>query len=587
MWQNKTMLSQLKISLGQYSDKGIKELNEDFYGAYIPEGSSLDNKGIACAIADGMGSCANAQEASEHCVKSFLNDYFSTPETWTVKTSGAKVLTAINNWLLSNGNKDHANGMVTTFSAIVFKSTTAHIFHIGDSRIYRYRQNNKQNKTTGDLELITTDHRVWISDEKNYLSRAMGIGSHLDIDYKKLAIEQGDIFVMTTDGIHDYLSDQQIKEHLNNNSNIKANINVAADKIVAHALELKSHDNVTCQIIKIDELPAQDANEIYNELTRLPFPPHLGPGMTMDGYEILEDVHASTTSQLYKVRDKESGKLFMMKTPSVNYSDDPAYIERFYMEEWAGKRIQSDAVLKIIEQTRQRNFLYFIMEYIDGITLKQWALENPAPDFERVIDIVNKIIRGLRVFHRLEMLHRDLKPENIMITTHGVVKIIDFGSVKIAGIQEINTPIERLELLGTKNYTAPEYLLGMEGSNRSDIYSLGVLVYNLLTGSLPYGDKMSRDLNWRTLNKIKYESSIKHNPMIPLWMDGAIHKAVKKDHRQRYDTFSEFLFDLTHPKESFMGHAAPLLERNPIAVWQIISGVLLLGNIAWFITFVS
>ncbi|VAW52846.1 Serine/threonine protein kinase [hydrothermal vent metagenome] len=585
------MLSQLKISLGQYSDKGIKERNEDFYGAYIPEGSTLDNKGIACAIADGMGSCANAQEASEHCVKSFLNDYFSTPETWAVKTSGAKVLTAINNWLLSNGNKDHANGMVTTFSAIVFKSTTAHIFHIGDSRIYRYRQNNKQNKsknkTSGDLELITTDHRVWISDEKNYLSRAMGIDSHLDIDYKKLAIEQGDVFIMTTDGIHDYLSDLQIKEHLNSSSGIAANINVTADKIVAHALELKSHDNVTCQIIKIDELPAQDANEIYNELTRLPFPPHLGPGMTMDGYEILEEVHASTTSQLYKVRDKESGELFMMKTPSVNYSDDPAYIERFYMEEWAGKRIQSDAILKIIEQTRQRNFLYFVMEYIDGITLKQWAEENPSPNFELVIDIVNKVIKGLRVFHRLEMLHRDLKPENIMITTHGVVKIIDFGSVKIAGIQEISSPVERIELLGTKNYTAPEYLLGMEGSNRSDIYSLGVLVYNLLTGSLPYGDKMSRDLNWRTLNKIKYESSIKHNPMIPLWMDGAIHKAVKKDHRQRYDTFSEFLFDLTHPKESFMGHAAPLLERNPIALWQIISGVLLLGNIAWFIAFVS
>ena len=574
------MHAQLKISLAQSSDKGIKDQNEDFYGAYIPEDSTLENKGIACAIADGMGSCANAKEASEHCVKGFLSDYFSTPETWTVKTSGAKVLTAINNWLLSNGDKKHVHGMVTTFSALVLKSTTAHIFHIGDSRIYRFRQNKNR---SNDLELLTTDHRVWISDEKNYLSRAMGIDSHLDIDYKTLAIEQGDTFLMTTDGVHDYLSDQQLKEHLK----AKSNIEVTADKIVAHALDLKSHDNVTCQIVKIDSLPSQDANEIYNDLTRLPFPPHLGPGMTMDGYEILEEVHASTTSQLYKVRDKESGELFMMKTPSVTYSDDPAYIERFYMEEWAGKRIQSDAVLKIIEQTRQRNFLYFIMEYIDGITLKQWAAENPSPNFEQVIEIVNKVIKGLRVFHRLEMLHRDLKPENIMITTHGVVKIIDFGSVKIAGIQEISTPVERIELLGTKNYTAPEYLLGMEGNNRSDIYSLGVLVYNLLTGQLPYGDKMSRDLNWRTLNKIKYESSIKHNPMIPLWMDGAIHKAVKKDQRSRYDTFSEFLYDLTHPKEDFMGHAAPLLERNPTAFWKIVSAILLLSNVIWLMVFVS
>ena len=573
------MHSQLKISLGQSSDKGIKDRNEDFYGAYIPEDSTLDNKGIACAIADGMGSCANAQEASEHCVKGFLNDYFSTPETWSVKSSGAKVLTAINNWLLSNGNKDHANGMVTTFSAIVFKSTTAHIFHIGDSRIYRFRQNNN----SSDLELITTDHRVWISNEKNYLSRAMGIDSHLDIDYKTLAIEQGDVFLMTTDGIHDYLNDQQIKQHLKP----ECAIEVKADRIVQHALESKSHDNVTCQIIKIENLPSQDANEIYNELTRLPFPPHLGPGMTMDGYEILEEVHASTTSQLYKVRDIESNEMFMMKTPSVNFSDDPAYIERFYMEEWAGKRIQSDAVIKIIEQTRQRNFLYFIMEYINGVTLQQWVEEHPSPDFAQVIDITSKIIKGLRVFHRLEMLHRDLKPENIMISTHGVVKIIDFGSVKIAGIQEISTPVERIELLGTKNYTAPEYLLGMEGSNRSDIYSLGVLVYYLLTGQLPYGDKMSRDLNWRTLNKIKYESSIKHNPMIPLWMDGAIHKAVRKDQRSRYDTFSEFFFDLTHPNPSFMKYSAPLLESNPTIFWKLSSGILLLGNIIWLFIFIS
>ncbi len=568
------MSTQLSISIGQSSDKGAKDQNEDFYGVFLAEDTALENKGIAAAIADGMGSCANAREASEQCVKGFLSDYFSTPETWTVKTSGAKVLTAINNWLLSKGGKDNVHGMVTTFSALVFKSTTAHIFHIGDSRIYRFRN--------GDLELLTKDHRVWISEKKNYLSRAMGIDSHLDIDYKAVNAEVGDLYIMTTDGVHDYLDDSQIKQHLLSDGAL----DVVADEINMHAIKEKSHDNVTCQIIRIDSLPSQDANEVYNELTRLPFPPHLGPGMTMDGYEILEEIHASTTSQLYKVRDKESGQLFIMKTPSVNYSDDPAYIERFYMEEWAGKRIQSDTIIKIIDQTRQRNFLYFIMEHIEGITLKQWMKQNTIPDIETVIEITNKIIKGLRVFHRLEMLHRDLKPENIMITEHGVVKIIDFGSVKIAGVQEISTPVERIELLGTKNYTAPEYLLGTEGSNRSDIYSLGVLVYEMLSGHLPYGEKMSRDLNWRTLNKIKYQSSIKYNPMIPLWMDGAIHKAVKKDARLRYETFSEFLHDLTHPNTTFNNQVSPLIESNPVLFWKSATIAMLLLNLVliYFLT---
>ena len=561
------MTDKLKISLAQSSDRGPKKQNEDFFGALLPDDSLLDNKGIACAIADGMGSCANAQEASEHCVKAFLNDYFSTPETWSVKSSGAKVLTAINNWLLSKGDKDHAQGMVTTFSALILKSTTAYLFHIGDSRIYRYRD--------GDLELLTTDHRVWISDTKSYLSRAMGIDLHLDIDFKAVPIAIGDLFIMTTDGVHDYLDDAHIKQSVIGSEDLQT----LSDGIIADALANLSHDNVTCQIVRIDSLPSQEANEVFSELARLPFPPPMGPGMSIDGYEILDEVHASTTSQLYKVRDKESGELFMMKTPSVNFDDDPAYIERFYIEEWAGKRISSDHVLKVFELKRTRSFLYFIMEYLEGITLRQWIKQNPQPDIYEVADLVAKIINGLRVFHRMEMLHRDLKPENIMITNDGKVKIIDFGSVKIAGILEISTPVERLELLGTKNYTAPEYLLGMEGSNRSDIYSLGVLTYEMLTGHLPYGDRLTRDLNWRTLNKIKYTSAIVYNPMIPLWLDGALEKAVSTDQRSRYDTFSEFLFDLTHPNSAFMNRSAPLLDSRPDLVWKLAAAVSILVNL--------
>ena len=560
------MTVKLQISLAQASSKGPKERNEDFYGALLPDDSLQDSKGIACAIADGMGSCSNAQEASEHCVKSFLNDYFSTPETWSVKTSGAKVLNAINNWLLSKGDKDHAQGMVTTFSALVFKSTTAYIFHIGDSRIYRYRDNN--------LEQITTDHRVWISDSKSYLSRAMGIDLHLDIDFKSLAVDAGDIFIMTTDGVHDYLGDNEIKQHISDKQPLQA----ISENILNHALDHNSHDNVTCQIVRIDTLPSQDANEVFSDLTRLPFPPPMGPGMSIDDYEILEEVHASTTSQLYKVRDRETGELYMMKTPSFNFDDDPAYIERFYIEEWTGKRIHSSHVLKVFEQKRPRSFLYYIMEYIEGITLRQWLEQNPKPDIKEATDLVTKIINGLRVFHRMEMLHRDLKPENIMITANGAIKIIDFGSVKIAGIHEISTPVERLELLGTKNYTAPEYLLGMNGSNRSDIFSLGVITYEMLTGNLPYDDKLTRKLNWRTLNRIKYTSAIMHNPMIPLWLDGALEKAVSTDPRSRYDTMSEFLFDLTHPNAAFMNRSAPLLENHPGLGWKIIAGLSIIVN---------
>ena len=561
------MTSKLKVSIGQYSDKGVKERNEDFYAALIPEDESLETKGIACAIADGMGSCEFAAEASEQCVKSFLNDYFSTPETWSVKHSGGKVLTAINSWLLSQARSDVAHSMVTTFSALVLKSTTAYIFHVGDSRIYRLRE--------GDFECLTNDHRINVARGDSYLSRAMGIDNLLDIDFRTVSIQTGDVFLMTTDGVHDYLPNPQIKAMLQQADNLDA----AAKTLVDESLAAGSHDNVTAQLVKVRELPSQDASEIFSRLGKLPFPPYLGPGMTMDGYEIIEEIHASTTSQLYRVKDSESGEELIMKTPSVNFEDDPAYIERFYMEEWVGKRINSPLVVKVIDSGRKRSFLYFVMEKVEGITLREWMKQNPDPDIDDAIELAEKIIAGVRVFHRLEMLHRDLKPENIMITPSNGINIIDFGSVKIAGIAEIATPVERNELLGTKNYTAAEYLLGMAGDNRSDLFSIGVMVYEMMTGHLPYGDQLTREINWRTLNKITYQSAIRYNPMIPLWMDGAIEKACKLDIKQRYDTFSEFLFDLKNPNPKFTHRSVPLLERHSSVLWQALAGIFFIINL--------
>ncbi|MCF6364344.1 MAG: serine/threonine protein kinase, partial [Gammaproteobacteria bacterium] len=233
----------------------------------------------------------------------------------------------------------------------------------------------------------------------------------------------------------------------------------------------------------------------------------------------------------------------------------------------------------IIDQKRKRNFRYYIMEYIDGQTLRDWMDQHSRPDIKEVRLLVEQVTTGLRAFHRLEMLHQDLKPENIMLDANGTAKIIDFGSTKIAGIAEISSPIERIEMLGTKNYTAPEYLLGQPGSNRSDIFSLGTITYELLTGKLPYGDALDRTEGRRAVAKLKYQPSYHHNPMIPVWMDRAIKKAVHPEAKQRYDILSEFIHDLSHPNPNFMDDAsAPLLERNPVVFWRGLSIALAIGN---------
>lgn len=569
------MSAKLEISYGQSSAKGIKQQNEDSYGVTIPDNQLLASKGIVAIIADGMGSCAYPKEASEYVVKGFFSDYYSTPESWSVKSSGARVLTALNSWLYGKSTTQHTKAYVSTFSALILKSTTAHLLHIGDTRIYRLR--------AGNIEKLTNDHRIWVSKQDNYLSRAIGVDLHIDIDYKTLDIEVGDIFIMTSDGIHDYLSDKKIRDITNNT----ADLSIITDQLLNNALAANSHDNVTCQIIRVDQLPPQLADEVINDLTKLPFPPDLNSGMILDGYRIIEEFHSSSSSQLYLVEDTETSQRMLMKTPSVNYNDDPSYIDRFHMEEWAGKRIYHPNVMITYEQKRKRSCQYFLIEYIEGITLASWIKQNPAPEIKQVTDIIEQIINGLRGLHRLEMLHRDLKPDNIMIKQDGTVKIIDLGAVKVAGIQEISSPIKRFELLGTKNYSAPEYLMGMAGSNKSDLFSLGVIAYEMLTGQLPYGDQSDKKLDWRSMSKIKYTSALKYNQMIPMWLDGALEKAVRIDHRLRYDSFSEFYFDLTHPNNTFMTNHWPLAERNPLKLWKIVSALLFLCNLAFLYLLLS
>ncbi|NOQ81863.1 MAG: protein kinase [Methylophaga sp.] len=566
------MSAKLKVSVGSCSDKGLKEENQDSIGHMIPSNLNLlSAKGAAFALADGVSSSSEAKQASQACVTGFLSDYFSTPDSWSVKKSGGKVLTSINTWLFSQSNQfqDISRGLASTFCGLVLKSTTAHVFHVGDSRIYQLRNNN--------LEQLTTDHRIQMPGEKEYLGRAMGVDYRLDVDYKTLPVEVGDVFFISTDGVHDYLSDKAIQKLLTSG---ETDLTVICEQIVAQSLEMDSLDNVSCQLLRVEELPSQNADEVFAKLTELPFPPELYEGVILDGYRITRELHASSTSQLYLAIDTDTNEKVVIKTPSVNFEDDPAYLERFQLEEWAGRRINSPHVIRTIEQQRPRRFLYYVMEYIEGKTLEQWIEDQTELDLTVIRNIVSQAVSGLRAFHRMDMLHQDIKPGNIMITSEGLVKIVDFGSTKIAGIADISTPIERKELLGTKNYTAPEYLIEQPGTTQSDLFALGCIIYEMITGKLPYGDALSRASDQRSLRRLKYTPISNHVSNIPHWVDKAIRTAVQVNPANRYEKLSELESDLRKPNPNYLKEdQLPLLERNPLQFWKFLSGVLLATNL--------
>jgi serine/threonine protein phosphatase PrpC/ribosomal protein L39E len=569
----------LAISVGQYSDKGRKDINQDFHGVLVPKEPVLSTKGIAIAIADGISSSEVSHIASEASVRGLLDDYFCTSETWSVKKSADQVLTASNSWLHSQSQKsehrfDKNKGYVCTLSAMIIKSTTAYIFHLGDSRIYRLRK--------GELTQLTDDHRTWVSREKSYLSRAMGIYPHLDYDYQSLVIEQGDIFIFATDGVYEHVSSDFMIAAV---SDELIDINDAAKILVDTAYKLGSTDNLTAQVVRIDSVPSQDINERVQQLTELPFPAILDVRANFDGFKIVRNLHATSRSHVYLAEDNEtpSSLPIVIKTPSVDLQDDPAYLERFLMEEWIAKRISSAHVLKPCELKRKRHYLYTAFEFIDGQTLTQWMIDNPKPSLQSVREIIGQIAKGLQAFHRLEMLHQDIRPENIMIDTSGVVKIIDFGSTKVAGLMEMTQSIEHQNILGTAQYTAPEYFLGEVGAPRSDLFSLAVITYQMLTGKLPYGAEVSRSRTKSAQNKLRYHTALHDDREIPAWVDDTLKHALHPNPYKRYQELSEFIYDLSQPSKTFLSKAkAPLLERDPVVFWQSVSAILVLV-IVWLL----
>lgn len=549
----------LEISLAQYCDKGVKRENQDTVGTRIPEGNALLTKGIAVVVADGVSSSSAAQQASQSAVSGFLSDYYATPDTWRTQQSAIRVIQSLNQYLWGQSrNSVREEGYLTTFSCLILKGDKSFIFHVGDTRVYRFRDNH--------LEQLTRDHTQKIDRKTTYLSRALGADLSLEIDLHKEEVQPEDIFLLTSDGVHDSLSFKTIQTMLREQHDIQT----LSQDLAKSALANNSQDNLSIQIVRIDAVGAASQKDAVNVLSQLPFPPPLNAGNKLDTLKVLQSLHESERSQVYLV-EMQDGRKAVMKTPSSNYEDDPAYIERFVMEAWIGTRIQNPHVARVLPPEHERNFLYYLTEYIPGPTLGELIHQRAPIDIPDTIELLEQIIKGVRAFHRKDTLHQDIKPENIVIGASGAV-IIDFGSCWVAGIEELSAPFARDKILGTLSYSAPEYRYGNSVSQRADQFSLAVIVYEMLTKKHPYGEAYERAQSAKDFAKLQYTPAYEHNPLVPPWLDYALKHALNIDEKMRYSALSEWLKDLQRPNPEWNNtDTLPLLKRHPITVWQMLA----------------
>ncbi|QEI14039.1 bifunctional protein-serine/threonine kinase/phosphatase [Cellvibrio japonicus] len=552
--------SPLHISFAQKSDAGHKPENQDTVGARLPDGNLLTTKGIAIAIADGVSSSKAAREASQTAIAGFLNDYYATPDTWSTQQSAMRVIQALNSSLWGRSqNSIYGEGYLTTFSALILKGASAFIFHVGDTRVYRLRDQH--------LELLTRDHTQRIDKHTTHLSRAMGADPYLEVDMHSLELHAGDLFILTSDGIHEAMPPQELRQLAINQRN---RLEVLVDQALQLALYHQSDDNLSIQAVSIENLGTAGQDDTLQVLSRLPFPPVLSPGQILDGLRIKKILHESTRSQVYLVEDDQKN-LLAMKTPSELFLDDPAYIERFVMEAWIGARIHSPGVVRVMAAPESRSCLYYLTEYIPGPTLAQLLKERGILSIVDAVELIESLLRGIRAFHRKETLHQDLKPDNIVVGARGPV-IVDFGSCWVASVQEAGAPIARDHILGTLDYSAPEYRYGATPGTASDQFSLAVLLYEMLTGKLPYGTGYSKAMDLKSFQRLAYIPAMKHNPLVPYWLDKALEKALSINPNHRYTALSEWLQDLKRPNPLWLTpRAQPLLERDPLKAWKVIA----------------
>ncbi|GGD38751.1 protein kinase [Malaciobacter pacificus] len=567
------MNKNLSISYGHYSTKGIKQINQDYHDYVIPKEPLLTTKGITVCIADGISSSNVSQEASRVSVQSFLEDYYCTSEAWSVETSGTKVLSANNSWLYAKNkeNRYHLekdSGFVCTFSGLVLKSTTAHIFHVGDIRIYKLRNN--------ELTQLTTDHRTWVSNEKSYLARAMGIDCVLNIDYKSTSLEKDDVFLLMSDGVYEFISNETFIEKVNF---YEGDLNLLSEDLVNLALENGSDDNLTLQIVKIDNLPNKDSNELVNEITEKPTPELLSEGDKIDGFEVLKVLNKNSRSHVYLIRDEKTNKKVVLKAPSHEKRDDIAYLESFLLEDWIARRINNKYVVKAYDLDRPKDYLYILTQYFEGQTLTQWMRDNPKPALQEIRAIISQIASGLQAFHTLEMVNQDLRPENILINKDNQIKIIDFGATKVEGIMEIDSFAEQFNIQGTALYTAPEYFIGEQGSAKSDIFSLAVIIYHMLSGEFPYGNDVAKSTSKSAQNRLKYKPLVHSRVKVPQWFEEALKKGLSVSSINRYNLLSEFIYDLEKPNKNFSSkHTPAIMEKDPVTFWKVVALILLIIN---------
>ena len=386
--------AQLLISYGQAFVAPERRQHRSSMSVRLPEAPLLKVKGGCVVISDSISRNTMAKQAGDLSVRGFLADYYSTPEHWDTKTSATRVLRALNSWCYSQSQHVKEGGFVSSLSAMVFLGREGHLFHMGDTLVFRLRG--------AEFEQLTRDHVTDVGGYR-YPSRALGMDGSVDIDYTHLALKQGDLFVFTTQAVRGTLMPSDYVRLIRQDA---SDLDAACERLASEAKQRAQErgyggDQFCFQLLRIDELPEEETDHPGMLYGDLPIPPELAPGERLDGLEVQAVLSRNAQSRVYRVRDVHSDRVMVMKAPSPELSLRNAYLEHFLLQQWVVERVNSPFVVKVMEPSRPRRYLYYLMQNVEGETLRQWAERHPQASLVQRLDIANQLGKAVQALQLL------------------------------------------------------------------------------------------------------------------------------------------------------------------------------------------
>lgn len=594
----------MELTYAELSSPGpIRENNEDFVGFWQPQTvEEKRGRGAVAALADGVGGMSYGEVASRLAVETALAVFHEAPEGQTPQQLITQMFNAANIAVYDKGMEDHGkNRMATTLCIAVLRNNEVVVGNVGDSRIYLVHK--------GEIRQLSTDHSyvgmqqkfgliseqdAKTSEHRSILTRSMGQDPVIRVDVEATTVFKGDRIVLCSDGLYAHVADSEIADIVSRLSPAQA-----CRQLVALAEQRGTDDNLSIQVLQmndVEEISYYRGVPTYHKPTTSSATGYdLQPGQTLDNrFFIVETISRSGMATIFKATDLKTRETVALKVPFMEFESDPGFYSRFQREEEIGLRLNHPYILKFIpeEEGEHRSRPYIVTEYLGGYTLAHLLNSlRPMPEKD-ALRLASRMCEALAYMHEHGVIHRDLKPQNIMICYDGALRIMDFGIAKSEEGRRI-TFAGFSPAVGTPDYMAPEQIKGKRGDERTDIYSLGAMLYEMVVGETPFeGENLFVVMNARVTGDPV--APRKRNPNVSPQVEEIILHAMERDPGKRYQHAAAMKTELDNPVATVQLTGRCDRLKTPSALttggnkilWVVLAiaaALLILGLLLWLI----